>query len=126
MKNAEDVKDAEVIGKRITISSASPVSSAVLVAALTIFSRSAKINESSARQSSVPISGPVAQLGARFHGMEEVVGSIPTRSTIIQRVSVCARTTDIPGYQAESRPIRPMNSADCWRMCSKAIRLQFR
>ena len=25
--------------------------------------------------------GPVAQLGARFHGMEEVVGSIPTRST---------------------------------------------
>jgi hypothetical protein len=24
----------------------------------------------------------VAQLGARFHGMEEVVGSIPTRSTI--------------------------------------------
>jgi hypothetical protein len=29
-----------------------------------------------------PQSGPVAQLGARFHGMEEVVGSIPTRSTI--------------------------------------------
>ncbi len=26
--------------------------------------------------------GPVAQLGARFHGMEEVVGSNPTRSTI--------------------------------------------
>ena len=25
----------------------------------------------------------MAQLGARFHGMEEVVGSIPTRSTII-------------------------------------------
>ncbi len=30
----------------------------------------------------LPQSGPVAQLGARFHGMEEVVGSIPTRSTI--------------------------------------------
>ncbi len=30
---------------------------------------------------SPPQSGPVAQLGARFHGMEEVVGSIPTRST---------------------------------------------
>ena len=30
---------------------------------------------------SSPLSGPVAQLGARFHGMEEVVGSIPTRST---------------------------------------------
>jgi hypothetical protein len=29
-----------------------------------------------------PKRGPVAQLGARFHGMEEVVGSIPTRSTI--------------------------------------------
>jgi hypothetical protein len=28
--------------------------------------------------------GPVAQLGARFHGMEEVVGSIPTRSTIFK------------------------------------------
>ena len=26
--------------------------------------------------------GPVAQLGARFHGMEEVAGSIPARSTI--------------------------------------------
>ena len=25
----------------------------------------------------------MAQLGARFHGMEEVVGSIPTRSTIV-------------------------------------------
>jgi hypothetical protein len=27
--------------------------------------------------------GPVAQLGARFHGMEEVAGSIPARSTIL-------------------------------------------
>src|ERR1700741_3759120 len=33
------------------------------------------------RNGSVPTCGPVAQLGARFHGMEEVVGSIPTRST---------------------------------------------
>ena len=35
------------------------------------------------RQSVVlsPTSGPVAQLGARFHGMEEVAGSIPARST---------------------------------------------
>jgi hypothetical protein len=31
-------------------------------------------------------SGPVAQLGARFHGMEEVVGSIPTRSTIFNHL----------------------------------------
>jgi hypothetical protein len=29
----------------------------------------------------VGCSGPVAQLGARFHGMEEVIGSIPIRST---------------------------------------------
>src|SRR5271154_7079270 len=29
----------------------------------------------------LPMSGPVAQLGARFHGMEEVIGSIPIRST---------------------------------------------
>ena len=28
-----------------------------------------------------PLCGPVAQLGARFHGMEEVIGSIPIRST---------------------------------------------
>ncbi len=32
--------------------------------------------------------GPVAQLGARFHGMEEVDGSNPSRSTNIQRTSV--------------------------------------
>ena len=40
------------------------------------------------RQSVVlsPTSGPVAQLGARFHGMEEVVGSIPTRSTIFNHL----------------------------------------
>jgi hypothetical protein len=35
--------------------------------------------------------GPVAQLGARFHGMEEVVGSIPTRSTMF---SITYRFTD--------------------------------
>ena len=33
------------------------------------------------RKQSFPESGPVAQLGARFHGMEEVAGSIPARST---------------------------------------------
>ena len=32
--------------------------------------------------------GPVAQLGARFHGMEEVVGSIPTRSTIFNYLQI--------------------------------------
>jgi hypothetical protein len=37
-----------------------------------------------------PKRGPVAQLGARFHGMEEVVGSIPTRSTIFTRLESIA------------------------------------
>ena len=43
---------------------------------LTIWQTAARINNCPALNS-----GPVAQLGARFHGMEEVVGSIPTRST---------------------------------------------
>ena len=34
-----------------------------------------------AKQVTTRKSGPVAQLGARFHGMEEVIGSIPIRST---------------------------------------------
>jgi hypothetical protein len=38
--------------------------------------RAAKIEKLSPTES-----GPVAQLGARFHGMEEVIGSIPIRST---------------------------------------------
>ncbi len=42
---------------------------------LTNPAKSAKIGEV------LPESGPVAQLGARFHGMEEVIGSIPIRST---------------------------------------------
>jgi hypothetical protein len=41
----------------------------------------ARITGENREVSSLPQSGPVAQLGARFHGMEEVVGSIPTRST---------------------------------------------
>ena len=51
--------------------------------ALTISARSARILKAVRNGQSVvsPNSGPVAQLGARFHGMEEVVGSIPTRST---------------------------------------------
>src|ERR1700739_4268639 len=43
--------------------------------------------------SRAPNRGPVAQLGARFHGMEEVVGSIPTRSTIFSSTYGC------PGFQ---------------------------
>ena len=43
---------------------------------LTNLPRAARIEKLSPTQS-----GPVAQLGARFHGMEEVIGSIPIRST---------------------------------------------
>ncbi len=41
-------------------------------------------------------SGPVAQLGARFHGMEEVVGSIPTRSTKIVSLKINNLTSRPP------------------------------
>ena len=37
-------------------------------------------------------SGPVAQLGARFHGMEEVVGSNPTRSTKSNKMGLYANS----------------------------------
>ena len=41
------------------------------------------------------LSGPVAQLGARFHGMEEVIGSIPIRSTksLMHSVYILRRQT---------------------------------
>ena len=32
----------------------------------------------------LPTSGPVAQLGARLNGIQEVTGSIPVRSTILR------------------------------------------
>ncbi len=60
--------------------------------ALTISPRSARIFDViHKRTTSVPVRGPVAQLGARFHGMEEVVGSIPTRSTIFSSTYGYAR-----------------------------------
>jgi hypothetical protein len=38
----------------------------------------------------------VAQLGARFHGMEEVIGSIPIRSTKNLRISdICIVTGNL-------------------------------
>jgi DNA-binding NtrC family response regulator len=49
-------------------------------------------------------SGPVAQLGARFHGMEEVVGSNPTRST---RLSKSSRKTLSPMPAAAARSDAP-------------------
>ena len=55
-----------------------------LAIALTIRTTSARIRKAvrDGQPLVSPHNGPVAQLGARFHGMEEVVGSIPTRSTI--------------------------------------------
>jgi hypothetical protein len=45
----------------------------------------------------------VAQLGARFHGMEEVVGSNPTRSTSFPvRASLYARAR-VVDFSRESR-----------------------
>jgi hypothetical protein len=45
----------------------------------------------------LPKSGPVAQLGARFHGMEEVIGSIPIRSTNqFNNVEFCHATALTP------------------------------
>src|SRR5580658_1412331 len=54
--------------------------------------------------------GPVAQLGARFHGMEEVVGSIPTRSTIL------SISYELPKY-SRGRPTASMSrglTIQCW------------
>ncbi len=53
--------------------------------------------------------GPVAQLGARFHGMEEVVGSIPTRSTNfpLNLISVFVRRLHTAlGLSFSPRPLR--------------------
>src|SRR6202162_454397 len=59
-------------------------------------------------------SGPVAQLGARFHGMEEVVGSIPTRST------KSLTPLDAPPMRLwehlVANPQNPSTSRDCWRL----------
>ena len=49
---------------------------------LLLFDYLAAVRENYVSKSQYLRRGPVAQLGARFHGMEEVVGSIPTRSTI--------------------------------------------
>src|SRR6202021_2068762 len=54
----------------------------------------------------LPKSGPVAQLGARFHGMEEVIGSIPIRSTnhFINKIAAFQRFSSLtassnPGHK---------------------------
>jgi hypothetical protein len=85
--------------------------------------------------------GPVAQLGARFHGMEEVIGSIPIRSTkqpsYIKNVpggvqalllplvwpqwKACAWRHDFaPEIEQGRKPISSLESHDLahlWRIC---------
>src|ERR1700683_5168477 len=47
--------------------------------------------------------GPVAQLGARFHGMEEVDGSNPSRSTkFLKHLAPSAGQNVVAGVQMES------------------------
>jgi hypothetical protein len=61
--------------------------------------------------------GPVAQLGARFHGMEEVDGSNPSRSTTtFQTLTVLQPAKHvITGVQLESKP--KMMYGQPWAPC---------
>src|ERR1700733_14790960 len=81
---------------------------------LTIPSIPARINAVTPSTPFLLVRGPVAQLGARFHGMEEVVGSIPTRSTKFPNRfhTVSPHSLDVPGwYISKYRPCRrPPNS----------------
>lgn len=66
----------------------------------------------------LPESGPVAQLGARFHGMEEVVGSIPTGSTNPppQNVPGNPKPAQTPGFLGNSRSLTlPGGLLTAWR-----------
>src|ERR1035437_2208674 len=55
--------------------------------------------------------GPVAQLGARFHGMEEVDGSNPSRSTIPFNSLRRVVTSPFPHYSRTST--REASAAEC-------------
>jgi hypothetical protein len=58
------------------------------------FDESIPVNENTKSPSDT--SGPVAQLGARFHGMEEVTGSIPVRSTNYTfQIILCSPKTSV-------------------------------
>src|SRR4051794_15338651 len=54
--------------------------------------------------------GPVAQLGARFHGMEEVDGSNPSRSTKIPHRLTGTIPYGSSSYPFGSGPIQVQNS----------------
>jgi hypothetical protein len=63
-----------------------------------------------------PKSGPVAQLGARFHGMEEVIGSIPIRSTKHFNNLAEPLQTDLPA--------RKKVAAESWASACKYVPFQ--
>ena len=56
--------------------------------------------------------GPVAQLGARFHGMEEVIGSIPIRST--KSAQQFSEYPEITGFPFQPK-FGPKMLGDCFR-----------
>jgi hypothetical protein len=56
------------------------------------------------RFAALPPDGPVAQLGARFHGMEEVDGSNPSRSTkVFKDLGALAAFIAVTGVRLESK-----------------------
>jgi hypothetical protein len=68
--------------------------------------------------------GPVAQLGARFHGMEEVIGSIPIRSTKITSAKSASYSDPLLFHYQEGGQGPPERlpahllgdpSSSCWR-----------
>jgi hypothetical protein len=68
----------------------------------------------------LPKSGPVAQLGARFHGMEEVIGSIPIRSTKISRLeSVAYRERPKRNHLRIRTPKIPYEISASTNVCSR-------
>src|SRR5690242_10723960 len=59
----------------------------------------------------LPKSGPVAQLGARFHGMEEVIGSIPIRSTnkpLTNQIATGSCRSPFVRWQGATRDMQPL------------------
>ena len=68
--------------------------------------------------------GPVAQLGARFNGIEEVAGSTPARSTIFFQTGW--HWLDIAPLPITAvTPIAASAIADSWKTCSAWNRANF-
>lgn len=59
--------------------------------------------------------GPVAQLGARFHGMEEVIGSIPIRSTKESSLAIGQFRTE---FRTSRKGVPKRGALPCWGTAS--------